>query len=341
MRRISIGIALALLLTGSLAVPATASVESRPLLENPAPLRLGMNLAAVPELAAMGAPADYAGMWAGSWLQKHGWDGFDAQLAEASAAGVVPVVHFWYWGDSISPACVTNGCHDHLQDQPLDQAGWSAMTDALAQRIAAHMGGREVIVILESEFNKNGIDSPEFAPTFDAMLASHAARLHEVPGIRVAVGFGAWNEEGWTRFPASVAASDLLGIQAMRGSTRNDDADYRAMPAQTENRVRLLWDLFGKPVLLDDLALSSHPTATHTQVQAETLRELFARTPAMRATGLEGIVYRTLVDEPWMDPANYFGEAEQHWGFKTSTGGAKPALHVWLANARPPSGVVA
>ncbi len=50
-------------------------------------------------------------------------------------------------------------------------------------------------------------------------------------------------------------------------------------------------------------------------------------------------MYRNLVDEN-MDPANYFGYAERHWGLVRGDGGAKPALATWqgaAATAWPPA----
>src|SRR5581483_7370829 len=67
-------------------------------------------------------------------------------------------------------------------------------------------------------------------------------------------------------------------------------------------------------------------------LQADTLSAIFRGLTSSGATGLQGIVYRSLVDS-YMDPANYYGLAESHWGLKRSDGSAKAAWNMWASVA--------
>src|SRR5207249_11400449 len=78
------------------------------------PMRFGVDAASASKAIAQGLPMTYGSLWAGSWNQpeKYGWGGIQTQLQAAKAAGVTPVIQWWYWGDDISPSCVENGCVD-------------------------------------------------------------------------------------------------------------------------------------------------------------------------------------------------------------------------------------
>src|SRR5437867_9538318 len=81
------------------------------------PMLFGVDAAAASKAIAQGLPMTYGSLWAGAWNQpeKYGWGGIKTQLQQAKAAGVTPVIQWWYWGDDISPACVENGCTDRYQ----------------------------------------------------------------------------------------------------------------------------------------------------------------------------------------------------------------------------------
>ena len=89
------------------------------------------------------------------------------------AAGVTPAVHFYYWGDDISPSCVESGCWSKAQNVQKDRTRWKALGDQLMAHVASKMQGAPVVVFLESEFNKYGIGTYE---PFDGYLAE---RLNE------------------------------------------------------------------------------------------------------------------------------------------------------------------
>ena len=329
-QQVVIPIRFALVALTLLAMPAMA-MPLEPADITPTHVRLGMDMPSAAALDAHGAPAELGAIWAGAWLQTAGWDEVERLLDEAAARNITPVIHFWYWGDSISPACVENGCYDALHAQHLSMEGWQSIADGIATRVAARFPGNETIVVLESEFNKGGIDAPENAAAFDARLAAQMERLRAgAPGMRVALGFGGWGHERWGNFPLATQSADLLSMQAMRGSTHDDAASYEGVVAATVENARMLNARFGKHVIVSDLALSSYGGPEWEARQAATLAALLDARPALARAQVEGIVYRSLADNPHMDPENYFGEAERHWGFARADGSAKPALDAWV-----------
>ena len=320
------GLLVALLLTAVLPAP-TAGAAAAPLPP------LGMDTAAIRDLQTAGAAPRYASFWVGPWMAQHGWNGLDNALATAKATGTTPVLYWYYWGDSISNTCVEHGCDGRSRAQ------WTSMTATLAQRVRDQMGGAEVLIVLENEFNKNGITGA-YAPTFDTYLEGVAKTLKGVPGVKLVLGFGAWGESAWTQFPKSAAQSEYIGFQMMRGQTRHTEAQYRDAAGQVAYYTSYIAQKFNKPSFLYDVALSSYPDARWETIQAETLQGIFDNLVTAGQTGLQGVIYRSLRDH-WMDPINYFGDAESHWGLQYSDGRAKPAWHVWKAEATttPPTNV--
>ncbi|HVM45723.1 MAG TPA: PKD domain-containing protein [Candidatus Thermoplasmatota archaeon] len=308
-----------LLVAPALALPAAAA--------QPASLpAIGITTGDIGALRAAGAPPGYASYWAGEWMAQHGWGGFNNAMKTAKANGVTPVVYWYYWGDSISPACVESGCNSR------DMQEWLLLTDQLAAQLRTTMGGSEVIVVLENEFNKGGITG-DYAPTFDSHLAGVAKTLKGVPGVKIVIGYGAWGESSWEKFPKTLALSDYVGYQMMRASTRDSEASYRAAAERSVYFSDFIAKKFNKPSFLYDVALSSYPDARWEKIQAETLDAMLGRLTTSGNTGLKGVVYRELTDH-WMDPKNYYGLAESHWGLRTQDGAPKPAYDVWLKHAK-------
>lgn len=315
----------ALLLLGALSSTVPAQAASPP-------MRFGMDLGSIDAQGADGIAPDYGTFWVGPWTLKHGWGGPDAEFARAYAADVTPVVHLYYWGDDISPACVRDGCWSDLHDAHKDQAGWDRLTRELAEHLTTQMKGREAIVLLESEFNKGGIEAYE---DFDRLLAEKADALHAgYPAARVVLAFGNWGSDAWGRFDRAAAACDLVGLQGMRGSTRDTLPTYLELATSTVQGAQKLQALFHKPVLVTDIALSSHPEPDYLEHQRAALLDLFARLPDLKGAGVVGLLYRAYQDDPGMDTANYYGEAERHWGTHWSDGRAKPAHDAWADGVR-------
>lgn len=311
----------ALLLTAS--IPTAEAAASVP--------PMGMTVGDISSLKAAGATPRYASFWVGEWMASSGWGGFDSAMRTAKAAGVTPVVYWYYWGDSISPSCVQYGCDGKNRGE------WTSMTYQLADRLRSTLGGAEALVVLENEFNKNGITDSWYAGNFDGQLEAVAKTLNGVSGVKLVLGLGGWGESAWTSFPKSAAQSDYIGFQAMRASTRDSESSYRAVAEKSAYYTNYIAQKFNKPSFLYDLALSSYPDARWANVQAQTLDAIFAKLVTSGNTGLQGVVYRTLNDH-YMDPKNYYGWAESHWGLRTSSGAAKPAFDVWLKYAKGTTG---
>lgn len=293
-----------------------------------APVAFGMDAASMAAQAAAGVKADYGTFWVGPWTLASGWGGPDAQLAAMKAAGVTPAIHFYYWGDDISPSCVETGCWSSLHDAWKDRAGWERLGQQLADHLDAKLGGAPAVVFLESEFNKGGIETYE---PFDGYLADMAAFLRrEYPAVQIVLGFGNWGSPHWGTFDRAAAASDMTGIQGMRGSTRQSLADYGTLYEGLQAGADRLQSLFHKPIMLTDIALSSYPEPGWLQPQADTLAELFAHLGDLKAAGVQAIIYRSWLDSPGMDLANYYGMAERYWGL-ANTAGQKPSAAVWIA----------
>ncbi|MHB1260265.1 MAG: hypothetical protein ACYC2H_00975 [Thermoplasmatota archaeon] len=296
------------------------------------PVKFGMDAASVGAQTSAGVKPDYATMWIGPWTPKSGWGGPDATLASLKSAGVTPAIHFYYWGDDISPSCVENGCWSKAQNVHKDRAKWRALADELTTHINAKMQGAPVVLFLESEFNKFGIGTYE---PFDGYLADMAKRIRErSPGTSVVLGFGSWRPAEWGTFDRAAAASQMVGLQAMRGSTKDSASAYDAVYDSTLSGVRRLAGLFHKPLMVTDLALSSYPEPGYATMQRDNLQEVFNGLPALRDAGVRALIYRSWKDSPTMSTANYYGEGERHFGVAHSDGDWKPAASVWVKGVK-------
>lgn len=288
---------------------------------------LGMSIGSISGLKAADAAPKYGSYWVGEWMASSGWGGFDSAMKTAKAEGVTPVLYWYYWGDSISPTCFdADGCDGR------NEAEWNMLTDQFVSRLQSTLGGAEALIVLENEFNKGGITGT-YAPTFDAKLEKIALKLKAVAGVKLVVGFGAWAEQNWQQFPKTIAVSEYVGYQMMRASTKDTETSYRAAADRSAYLSNYIAQQFNKPSFLYDVALSSYPDDHWKTVQAETLDAIFSKLVTSGNTGLQGVVYRSLNDH-YMSPANYYGEAESHWGLRTSDGTAKPAFDVWVKHAR-------
>lgn len=309
---------LAVLMTGLLAglvSPAAAQT-----------MRFGVDASSTSRAIAEGLPVTYGSMWAGAWNQRWGWDGIRSQLAEAKASGVTPVIQWWYWGDDISPTCVEQGCWDARQDVQKDKATWYRMSRELADLVAATMGpGSGAVIIVETEFNKNGIETYE---PFDGYLAEHAS-IFQGLGFAVVVGFGSWGQSLWPNFDRAVAAADLLGTMVLQSSVRNAST-YLSGPDLLINNANQLRTMFGKPVFVTDFAFSSYPEPSYAVYQDTVIQSIFARMPELKAAGVQGMVWRMLSDDPAFDTSNYHGMAERFWGLLRADGSRKPGFTSFL-----------
>jgi hypothetical protein len=90
--------------------------------------------------------------------------------------------------------------------------------------------------------------------------------------------------------------------------------------------ARALHDRFDKPVMIMDLALSTFPSADYEERQATVLRELFNRVGELKGSGVTGLIWRQIVDDPRFDASNSHGRAERYWGVLRADGSAKPGF---------------
>ncbi|MDQ3070605.1 MAG: hypothetical protein M3R55_12870 [Acidobacteriota bacterium] len=318
-----------------LPAPAPAPVPAPAPAPLPAPttsaaMRFGMPMEALGKAEAYGVPMSFGVFWMGSWTQKYGWGNAVDNLSAATARGVTPVVHWWYWGDDISPDCVERGCQDNRQGVWKDRATWYRMTRELAEIIRTTRAGAETIVILETEFNKGGIENYE---PFDGYLLDQILELQRVPGVRVIVGFGNWGLSNWARFDRAASAADMVGTQLLRSSVR-DAATYQQAIDTLVSGAAHLNNTFRKPSFVIDLALSSYPGSEYEAYQEALVRQLFARMGELKTLGVNGIVWRSMVDDPAFDTSNYHGMAERHWGLIRADGSEKPAFRPFADGVR-------
>lgn len=290
-------------------------------------MRFGVDAKSASRAIAIGMPISYGSMWAGPWNQKHGWQGLEDELRQAKKAGTIPVVQWWYWGDDISPSCVKNGCKDRYHGVQKDTATWTRLSNELADLIV-RVGGKAgpPLVVIETEFNKNGIET--YAP-FDADLAEQA-KIFRSRGIKVIVGFGNWGQVHWKRFPKAIAAADMLGTMALQSSVR-DKATYMAGADHLLEAARYLHKTFKKPTFITDVGFSSYPEASYEKSQAQVVAAIFERMDDYRAAGVQGMVWRMLADDPKFDIKNYHGQAERHWGLLHADGSPKLAFGSFLS----------
>jgi predicted xylan-binding protein with Ca-dependent carbohydrate-binding module len=287
----------------------------------------GMDLASMDTQTNAGARPDYGMVWVGTWTMKSGWSSTDALFDKARARGVTPVVQYYYWGNDISRNCLENGCWSGASGVWKSRAGWAELGRQLGEHLRARMGGAPVVVVLETEFNKG--DAGTYEP-LDGYLAERAYAIRGAyPSARVALGFGNWGSTGWGTFDRAVWASDLTGLQGMRATTRNSESAYLGLVDATLAGAKELQRRFGKPVFITDIAASTYPEPDYLWRQATVIGNFFARIGELKAAGVQGLVYRSYYDSPTATTAEYFGEAERHFGVAWSGGGAKPAWDKW------------
>lgn len=289
------------------------------------PIRFGTEVKSVARAEKAGLSFGYGVLWTGAWNQKYGWDTPQQELREAEKWGVVPVVHWRYWGDEIGPSVVENRVVVDMRHQVRkDEQTWFRMAGELADMVAREMGGREAVVVLETEFDKDGIENHEF---FDGYLAEQARIFKSRGNIKVVLGFSNWGRSQWSRFDRAIAESDMLGTQLLRSSVREPAGYLKAVDTLLAG-ARTLHARFRKPVMIMDLALSSYPSSEYEQHQATVLRQLFSRLGELKAAGVTALIWRQIVDDPQFDSSSYHGQAGRHWGVLRSDGSPKPGFQV-------------
>ncbi|HUR25806.1 MAG TPA: PKD domain-containing protein, partial [Candidatus Thermoplasmatota archaeon] len=272
----------------------------------------------------------YGTFWIGPWTLGSGWGGPDAQMTAMKNAGVTPAIHHYYWGDDISQSCVENGCYSSLHKANKDREGWQQLTDQLIAHLNSKMQGKPVVIFLETEFNKGSVATYE---PLDGYLAEKATQIKAgYPNAQIVMALGNWGQTSWGTWDRTAAASDFVGIQGMRGSTRQSATDYATLYEKTLEGAKVAAAKFGKPIVLQDIALSTYPEPDYLKRQADELRDFFAHTADLKAAGVKVLIYRSWADTPSMDTANWYGEAERHWGLTwPGNNTMKEGGKVWVA----------
>lgn len=294
------------------------------------PMRFGLDAGSLALQLEEGVRPDYATLWIGVWNLEKGWRDPALQLAALHAANVTPAIQLYYWGDDLSPACLESGCNGK------SVAGWDLLIAGLVEHLQGALGGAPVLVVLESEFNKASVARHE---PLDALLAEKALAIKEAyPAARVVLGVGGWYPPAWGTWDRAAAASDAVGLQAMAGTPPGDGRAAPDLFGDALVGAQRLRDLFGKPIVLQDVAAPSGPSPATPATQAGALLPFVSNLTALKAEGVDTLLYRSFVDNP-AAPPGYFGEAERHFGLALpGTGDLKPSGEAWAAAMRQERG---
>lgn len=299
-------------------------------------VRFGMDMDSIAAQKDQGVAPDYAVIWVGAWTLKSGWGGVDSALDKAHRAGVTPVIHYYYWGNDISRTCIRDGCWSDIHDSWKTKEGWDRLAGGLVDALKRHGTDKPSVIVMETEFNKNDVRNWE---RLDALLAEKAGYFDwALPKTKVVLGLGNWGQWEWNTWDRAAAASDYVGLQAMRGSTQDSKASYYGVVDHTLAGAKKIKSLFGQPVFLTDVALSSYPYREYKHHQAAVLGEFFDRLPELKQAGVVAFVYRSFQNNPSYDPNEYYGRAEGGWGLALADGRWKPAMSVWIDGVKAERG---
>lgn len=275
--------------------------------------------------------------WLGSWAQKSGIADWDSFFASCKADGVDPLVLFWYWGDDISPAAITNGVQDRYQGVWKTQAiGLDLITKVMEKAAAA---GVAPLVTIENEFNKNGAEkSTTFASYFDAAASKIRAAC---PAAKIIFAPGAWGDLAAlaTFYAAQISKTDMIGTQSGFFLPRNPSGNLATVGTGIANAFAKLGTT--KPRILYDVFLStyggayqpSHPFAGG-DGRALEAQQAQGITSLGNVPNLTALVYRSIKDDPTFAVSNYGGYAERYVGVSHSDGTQKPGYASLLALAK-------
>lgn len=317
--------------------PGVEPGDDAPTPPAPAPpqdrIAFGMDAGSIQAQRAAGFEPDLATLWLGPWNLKHGWEVPDEKLRTMAREGITPAVHLYYWGDDLSPRCLEQGCWSSLHQVHKDKEGWQELVEQAVEHLNKTLEGKEVIVLLESEFNKAGVATYE---PLDGYLTEKIAFIQEAyPPARVVVSLGNWNHDAWSTWDRAGRQADAVGIQAIRASTRDTLASQLGLFNATLIGAEALYNQFDKPIVLQDISISSYPEPGNLITQARALGRMFQGLGELEALGVDTFIYRSWYDDPAMSSENYFGQAEKFWGLVSyPSREPKPAAQVWLDGVR-------
>lgn len=300
----------------------------------------------VPAVQATGADLEYGSFWVGEWVNRSGWGGLDGWLDDALANDVTPVIQWYYWGDDIDSDCYQTSCGSQF---PKTKSNWDTLAGQLRDHIASKMNGKKTIVVLETEWHKNGMETQTL---FDSWLRNQMTILRSdvTEDIDVALGWGHWaggpTAQVYTTYAQAGQAADYNGTMVLFSCLSGGRGEYAGIDTSVDklaNNSRTLQSKFGKPVLIDDVGLSTYsgigsndPTysqyapidrdcvtpADYEDLQEHKYAEIFARKTELAAAGVFGIVFRAYLDNDAGDTrGQYHKIAERWWGIKRDVNG--------------------
>lgn len=256
------------------------------------------------------------------WVDR-GWDEHWYKLLDIQSKvidkGYTPIFFFYWFGGDISPLMVKQRRIDYLHD-----------LEKLVRFIDQLNG--EKIVILNPEFNMNGIEDYE---PFNDLLMESIRLVKQANNTKVSVCIGDFgyyekisDEYSWQLFHLSIHQAikevDFIAFQEMRGVTRNNTEEILKTPERSLKFATFLTEKYQKPTFLAYLALSSYGK-DGLQLQEQVYQGFADLMPKFIEEGnLIGFNTFHLMDEP--NQKGYFNEAEKHFGIIDSKGHPKPAL---------------
>ncbi|WP_036817760.1 hypothetical protein [Photobacterium sanctipauli] len=252
------------------------------------------------------------------WItQDSDWHWLRADLLRgAHAKGYIPMISYWYFGDKISPEYVQANRERYLNEIE------NKLIPLLQDLPQAYL-------ILEPEFNKNGIESWD---GWDPLMLEVMALIRKgAPQVKIGLGLGDWDQPGSTPSYASaynsIEASDFVASMLMLSSytERAHSAPDWSGWVRALRLGERLQKRFNKPWMLAYLSIASQPNWE--AQQANELEKLHFYLPLLRQLGLFALNWFSFTDEPLQQ--GWFADAEQSFGLLNAEYNPKPALDVY------------
>ena len=282
----------------------------------------------VASVQAAGADLAYGSFWVGEWVNDSGWGGLRSWLDKAIANDVTPVIQWYYWGDEINANCYQTTCGGDKT-----KANWDTLAGQLRNEIALKMQGRKAIVVLETEWHKNGMSTQS---TFDGWLRNQMdiLRSDTTEDIDVALGWGHWADStSMTTYTQAGQYADLNSTMILFSCVRETRAKYTGAVDEIIADSTELKNRFGKPVIVSDLGLSTYsgsssgdpayPTAAtpkdcidsdnYETLQEAEFAEVFADKAALATAGVMAVVFRAYNDDWNRNPDGDHHRIAERW----------------------------
>ena len=301
----------------------------------------GFPINEVDDVQATGADLAYGSMWMGYWTNEFGFNDFRTWLDAAVANNVTPVIQWYYWGDAINANCYQTSCSGRTK------SNWDSLALQLRNEIALKMQGRKTIIVLETEWHKNGMETTS---TFDGWLRNQMDILRGDPtqDIDIALGWGHWADttgySAFTTYTQAAQYADYNGTMILFSclDDRGEFAGINGSISKLISNAGLLKTKYNKPVLIDDVGLSTYSGASsndstynlyssynrdcpvaydYEDLQEQKYAEIFTRKAELAANGVFGLVFRAFKDAHNLDGTGQFHKiAERWWGIMRNTG---------------------